>query len=137
MLTLLDIPSDAVMHALGPFLDAESVIALSSTNHNYQTMFQGNHASSRNLWRDLCVDRWKSVTFSKACTSVHETDSNDLKNPWLRQYRMRHEDDCSTWRNILQITDKNTERGERRRRCGLLMESGLVAAELLRRKENN
>ena len=128
--SLLVVPSDTIIHHLGPFLDAPSLLALSSTAKYYHGIFRKKyeHSLTRALWRNLCVDRWRCIDFSRAQLADISQDegygdddgapqiSDELvhvpENPWMKEYQRRHVIDkeaSNKLRQILLLSNLNSK----------------------------
>jgi hypothetical protein len=142
VVTLLDVPNDTIRHSLGQFLDATSVLALSSSCQYYHTNFQENNMLNRKLWRMLCVDRWRSVSFSSAYIQNDDENGEELSadsngNPWQEEYRRRHKIDNDAWEEVKEINSTGTPFRERRRLCAQLTNRGMNVMDVVKRRRNS
>lgn len=141
---LTDLPPDVVTHSLGQFLDARSLIGLSSSCCHHKSIFSVNNFLNRKLWRTLCVERWKSTNFSTDI--LLDIESRNLsftatresyRNPWQGEYKRRHEMDKIAWEIMKEINSSETENITRRRLCSSFALMGLDVLDVLRAKKNS
>ena len=132
--SLMEIPPDAIRY-LGSFLDCTSVLGLSSACQYYHGMFQGNHLFAKKVWKMLCIHRWACVDFDESAidtsTSIRSHENDDIEgrtssasasasastntlNPWLQEYRRRHQIDHDAWIKLNQVNNAAMDSNDRR-----------------------
>ena len=151
--SLLDVPSDTILHFLAPFLDAPSLLALSASCHHHYDIFRENNLLNRKLWRNLCIDRWRTVSFSDVYLveddqkTVNESKNGKLKiepvtddknrNPWHQEYRRRLIDDNLIWEQVKEINSIKTPEERWETNCADLASRGMNAVDVVKRRRNS
>lgn len=151
--SLLDVPSDTILHYLGPFLDAASFLAFSASCRHYHDIFQGGDHVNRKLWRDLCISRWKSVDFclvhleeEEEQNSKNEDESkpdgqlaNDgtKTNLWKQEFRKRLIDDNAAWQQVKEINSTRTTAERRNEICISLTKKGVDVLDVVKKRRDS